>query len=83
MLKNEDPELYARLKREAKTPYRGLRLFVYLCLGGSGLIGAVIFFAKLIAGQGEIATNLPNFALQLGAIALMVWLYRIDRGSKR
>ena len=83
MIKNKDPELYARLRREAKTPYRSLRLFIYLCLGGSGVMGAVIFYAKLIAGNGEIATNLPNFALQLGAIALMVWLYRIDRGSQK
>ena len=82
MLKNKYPELYARLRREAKTPYRGLRLFIYISLGGSGFIGAVIFFTKLIAGQGEIATNFPNFALQVGAIALMVWLYRIDRGSQ-
>jgi divalent metal cation (Fe/Co/Zn/Cd) transporter len=81
MPKPKDPELYARLKRESKTPYRGLRLFVYLALGGSGFIGAVVFFAKLIAGNGDIESNLANLALQLGAIALMLWLYRIDRDS--
>lgn len=83
MSKSKDPELYARLRREAKNPYRGLRLFAYLALGGSGFIGAVVFFAKLVAGNGDIESNFANFALQLGAISLMVWLYRIDRGSAK
>ncbi|MBD3881135.1 DUF3493 domain-containing protein [Phormidium tenue FACHB-886] len=73
-----DPELYAQLRAEAKAPYRGLRQFVYLGFGASGLIGAVIFLAQLLAGR-EVATALPNFALQVGVLALMVWLFRIER----
>ena len=72
-------EQYARLRREAKTPYRGLRIFIYIALGGSGFIGAVVFFVRLIAGNGELDSNLGNFALQMGVLALMIWLYRIDR----
>ncbi|OIP73290.1 MAG: hypothetical protein AUK48_10260 [Oscillatoriales cyanobacterium CG2_30_44_21] len=83
MPKPNDSELYARLRKEAKSPYRGLRIFIYLALGGSGFIGAVVFFAKLIAGNGDLGSNFANFALQLGAIALMVWLYRLDRGSAK
>ena len=71
---NLDPELYARLKAEAKAPYKGLRKFFYLAFGASGFIGAVVFLAKIIAGK-EIATALPNFALQIGLIALMMFLY--------
>ena len=73
---------YDRLRHEAKSPYRGLRIFIYMAFAGSGLIGAVIFLARLIAGNGELETNLGSFALQIGVLALMVWLYRIDRSSK-
>ncbi|MDX2255239.1 MAG: DUF3493 domain-containing protein [Pseudanabaenaceae cyanobacterium bins.39] len=76
-------ELYARLRREAKTPYKGLRIFIYIALAGSGFIGAVIFLAKTLAGNGEIGNNLANLALQLGAIALMIWLYRLDTKSSK
>lgn len=75
---NLSPEKYARLKAESKAPYRGLRKFFYVAFGASGLIGALVFVAKLAAGQ-DLRTNLPNFALQLGVVALMVFLFRIDR----
>ena len=75
-------EQYDRLRREAKSPYRGLRIFIYTAFAGSGFIGAVIFFARLIAGNGELEANLGNFALQIGVLALMLWLYRIDRNRK-
>ncbi|MDJ0633079.1 MAG: DUF3493 domain-containing protein [Xenococcaceae cyanobacterium MO_188.B29] len=80
---NLDPEMYARLKAEAKAPYKGLRKFFYLAFGASGFIGAVVFLAKIIAGK-EIATALPNFALQIGLIALMMFLYfREDVDKKK
>jgi len=72
-----DPDKYARLKAELKTPYKGLRKFIYFSFGVSALLGAFIFLTKLIAG-GEIGNTLPNFALQIGVIALMVWLYRLE-----
>jgi hypothetical protein len=76
------PQQYERLRREAKSPYRGLRIFIYIALGGSGFIGAVVFFARLIAGNGELEANLGSFALQVGVLALMIWLYQIDRDKK-
>jgi Low psii accumulation1 / Rep27 len=77
-----NPEQYERLKREAKSPYRGLRIFIYVAFAGSGFIGAVVFFARLVAGNGDLDSNLGNFALQIGVLALMLWLYRIDRSKK-
>jgi hypothetical protein len=77
-----NPEQYNRLRREAKSPYRGLRIFIYIAFAGSGFIGAIIFLARLIAGNGELQVNLGNFALQLGVLALILWLYRIDRQKK-
>ena len=78
---NLNPEMYARLKAEAKAPYKGLRKFFYVTFGASGFIGAVVFLAKIIAGR-DIATALPNFALQLGVIALMIFLYSREDGSE-
>lgn len=77
-----NPEQYERLRREAKAPYRGLRIFIYVALAGSGFIGAVVFFARLIAGNGDLESNLGSFGLQIGVLALMLWLYRIDRSKK-
>lgn len=77
-----DPEKYARLKAEAKNPYRGLRQFLYLGLGASGFIGAVVFLAQLAAGR-DVSTALPNFALQIGVVTLMVWLFRRDKQGEK
>jgi hypothetical protein len=76
-----DPELYAQLRAELKTPYKGLRQFVYLACGASGFIGAFIFLTQLLAGQ-DAATILPNLALQIGVVALMIWLYRLEQRPK-
>jgi hypothetical protein len=72
------PEQYARLKAEAAAPYRGLRKFVYVAFGASGFIGAFVFLAQLMAGR-DVDAALPNFALQLGVVALMVFLFRWEQ----
>jgi hypothetical protein len=69
------PEQYARLKAEIAAPYRGLRQFIYIAFGASGFIGAFIFLFRLLAGR-DLETTLPNFALQLGIVVLMVFLWR-------
>jgi hypothetical protein len=76
------PEKYARLKAEAKAPYRILRKFIYFACGASGLIGALIFLAQLAAGN-EVATALPNLGVQLGVIGLMVFLFRLENQAER
>jgi Low psii accumulation1 / Rep27 len=72
------PEQYARLKAEAAAPYKGLRKFIYIAFGASGLIGAVIFLAQLAAGR-DVGSTLPNFALQVGVVALMIFLFRLEQ----
>jgi hypothetical protein len=78
-----DPARRAQLEAELKAPYRGLRQFVYLACGASGFIGAVIFLAQLLAGRASVGTVLPNFALQVGVVALMVGLFRWEQRSSR
>jgi hypothetical protein len=76
------PEQYARLKAESQAPYRGLRQFIYVAFGASGFIGALIFLAKLLAGE-EMGSTLPNLGLQVGVVALMVWLFRLEQKASR
>jgi hypothetical protein len=69
-----DQNLKNRLKAEAASPYRGLRQFIYISIGASGFIGAFVFFFQLLAGK-NIDSTLPNFVLQVGIVALMVFLW--------
>lgn len=80
--RNLSPEKYARLQAELKAPYRGLRQFIYVAFGASGFIGAVVFLAQLLGGQ-QVASTLPNLALQVGVVALMVWLFRLEQRASR
>ncbi len=75
-----DPELWRRLQAEAKSPFRGLRQFVYVSCAISGAIGGVVFFFKLLAGR-DLEATIPNLALQVGVVALMVLLLRIDKAK--
>lgn len=76
------PEQYTRLKAEAMAPYRGLRQFIYIGFGASGFIGAVVFLAQLLAGR-NVTSALPNLALQVGVVALMVGLFRWEQRASR
>ncbi|MDF5707195.1 MAG: DUF3493 domain-containing protein [Nostoc sp. S4] len=73
-----NPEQYNRLKAEIAAPYRGLRQFIYIAFGASGLIGAFIFFFRVLAGR-DVESALPNLALQIGIVTLMVFLWRWEQ----
>ena len=81
-LKQTDPERYARLVAESKAPYRGLRKFIYGGVGASGAIGAVVFFTQILSGR-DVAAALPNLALQVGLVALMIGLFRWEDRTLR
>lgn len=75
------PEKFARLKAEAKAPYKGLRKFVYGAVGASGGIGAFVFLSQIAAGR-DVGNALPNFLLQIGIVGLMVFLFRLESRNK-
>ncbi|BDI17270.1 hypothetical protein ANSO36C_30720 [Nostoc cf. commune SO-36] len=77
-----NPEQYASLKAEIAAPYRGLRQFIYIAFGASGSIGAFVFFFQVLAGR-NVETALPSFALQVGIVALMVFLWRWEQRRKQ
>ncbi len=76
------PEQYAQLRAEMKSPYRGLRQLVYVTFAASGLLGAFMFLAKFAQGEA-VGSVFPNFALQIGVVALMVWLFRVEQKKQR
>ncbi|WP_017652086.1 DUF3493 domain-containing protein [Fortiea contorta] len=75
-----NPEQYARLKAEIAAPYRSIRKFIYIACAASGSIGAFIFFFKLLAGR-DIEHTLPNLALQLGIVAIMIFFWGRDQNK--
>ncbi|NEU82502.1 DUF3493 domain-containing protein [Nostoc sp. UIC 10630] len=78
-LKNRlNPEQYASLKAEIAAPYRGLRQFIYIAFGASGSIGAFVFFFQVLAGR-DVESAMPSLALQVGIVALMVFLWRWEQ----
>ncbi|MFN6478103.1 DUF3493 domain-containing protein [Nostoc sp. DedQUE07] len=73
-----NPEQYASLKAEIAAPYRGFRQFFYIAFGASGLLGAFVFFFQVLAGR-NVESALPSLALQVGIVALMVFLWRWEQ----
>lgn len=75
-------EQYDRLKAESAAPYRGLRKFIYIAFGASGFVGALVFLAQIASGK-ESDAPLSNLALQVGVVALMVFLFRWDKEAQK
>ncbi|MCG9889992.1 MAG: DUF3493 domain-containing protein [Thermosynechococcaceae cyanobacterium MS004] len=71
-------EQLSRLRAEAKAPYRGVRRFFYIALGGSAFLGGFVFLMKAIAGE-NLADTLPNLLLQTSVCALIIWLWRREQ----
>jgi hypothetical protein len=78
---NLDPELRKRLKAEVKSPGRGFRKVFYSAFAASALVGSFIFGLRLLAGTGDSST-VPNLALQLGIVGLMIGLLRWEQRSR-
>jgi len=75
------PEKYARLKAEAKAPYRGLRKVIYGAAGASAAIGAFIMLTQILAGR-DIQQALPNLLVQFGVLAVVALLFRLERKNQ-
>lgn len=74
-------ERFDRLVAESKAPYKGLRKFLYASFGASGAVGGFVFFTKILAGR-DLSQSIPNLALQVGVVALMVFLFRWEDRKK-
>ena len=71
-------EQLSRLRAEAKAPYRGIRRFFYIVLGGSAFLGGFVFLMKAIAGE-NLESTLPNLLLQVTVCGIIIWLWRREQ----
>ena len=73
-----DPELKKKLLRETQTPFKGLRIILWIAFSGSAFLGLIIMLSKFASG-GELQQN--NLVIQLGACILFPILLFLD-GNK-
>ena len=71
-----DPNLKARLLKESKNPYRGLRRAVWIALFGSAALGFFIMITNLIAGD---RVSINDLAIQTSALVILGFLLFKDR----
>ncbi|WP_269608869.1 DUF3493 domain-containing protein [Prochlorococcus marinus] len=73
---NLDPNLRARLLKESKNPYRGLRRAVWIALFGSAALGFFIMVTNMIGGD-TVSSN--DLAIQTTALLILGFLLFKDR----
>ena len=74
-----DPNLKARLLKESKNPYRGLRRTVWIALFGSAALGFFIMVTNIIAGD-DVSIN--DFAIQTSALLILGLLLFKDKNKQ-
>ena len=74
-----DPNLRARLLKETKNPYRGLRRAVWIALFGSAALGLFIMLTNIIAGD---KVSLNDLAIQSSALLILGYLLIKDRNKQ-
>ena len=76
---NIDPNLKARLLKESKNPYRGLRRAVWIALFGSAALGFFIMITNIIAGD---TVSINDLAIQSSALLILGFLLYKDRNKQ-
>ena len=76
---NLDPNLRARLLKETKNPYRGLRRAVWIALFGSAALGLFIMVTNIFAGD---TVSINDLAIQTSALVILGFLLFKDRSKE-
>ena len=76
---NLDPNLRARLLKESKNPFRGLRRAVWIALFGSAALGFFIMVTNMMAGD-NVSVN--DLAIQTSAILILGFILFKDRNNQ-
>ena len=76
---NLDPNLRARLLKESKTPFRGLRRAVWIALFGSAALGFFIMVTNIIAGD-NVSVN--DLSIQTSALLILGFILFKDRNKQ-
>ena len=73
-----DPNLRARLLKETKNPYRGLRRAVWIALFGSAALGFFIMVTNIIVGD---TVSINDLTIQTSALLILGFLLFKDRNK--
>ena len=76
---NLDPNLRARLLKESKNPFRGLRRAVWIALFGSAALGFFIMITNILAGD-NVSVN--DLAIQTSALLILGFVLFKDRNKQ-
>ena len=76
---NLDPNLRARLLKETKNPYRGLRRVVWIALFGSAALGLFIMVTNIIVGD---TVSINDLTIQTSALLILGFLLFKDRNKQ-
>ena len=76
---NLDPNLRARLLKETKNPFRGLRRAVWIALFGSAALGFFIMVTNILAGD-NVSVN--DLAIQTSALLILGFILFKDRNNE-
>ena len=76
---NLDPNLRARLLKESKNPYRGVRRTVWIALFGSAALGLLIMVTNIIAGE---SVSINDLAIETCALLILGFLLLKDRSPQ-
>ena len=74
-----DPNLRARLLKESKNPFRGLRRAVWIALFGSAALGFFIMITNILAGD-NVSVN--DLAIQTSALLILGFVLFKDRNKQ-
>ena len=74
-----DPNLRARLLKESKNPFRGLRRAVWIALFGSAALGFFIMVTNIIAGDN---VSLNDLSIQTSALLILGFILFKDRNKQ-
>ena len=74
-----DPNLRARLLKESKNPYRGLRRAIWIALFGSAALGFFIMVTNIIAGD---SVPINDLAIQTTALLILAFILYKDRSKE-
>ena len=70
--KELDPNFRAKLLRESKTPWRGLRKLLWFALFGSAVLGLFIMSMRAVSGQ-----HVPFSDVGIQSLAVLIFGYLI------
>tara|TARA_B100001250_G_C19440638_1_gene631627 strand:+ start:29 stop:265 length:237 start_codon:yes stop_codon:yes gene_type:complete len=76
---NLDPKVRQKLLKESRTPFLGFRRLIWGALLGSAVLGLIIMFTRILAGE---YVPLSDLGVQFFALILFGGLIFVDRSRE-